>query len=248
VQVAVDSWRTQGSPGCHTTSACARRPEARRAAPRRRGRPCKAVLHVSCIVARRPSTWRRVRSEITRSCRLPNGGDDSDKRTRRRVGSRRHEGTRSGTESRKGTTQEKGKAMFLTAVQRCRCHRLDRDGGAARMFAAALGFSFCSGLPVMVGVSSSPAASVPTPPSHGRPPAAARRWRHSARLVFPGLHSPASLALCSQEKGENPNAGWWETTATPGSPYRVEREGGAPIGGHGATADVAPHQWWPRRL
>jgi hypothetical protein len=29
---------------------------------------------------------------------------------------------------------------------------------------------------------------------------------------------------------------------------RVERAGGAPIGGHGATADVAPHQRWPRHL
>jgi hypothetical protein len=110
----------------------------------------------------------------------------------------------------KETTQGKGKAMVLTAGWRCRHRRLDKDGGAAWMFAAVPGFSFCFTLPALARASPSLAASGPAPPEHGRPPAATCRRRRSAWLLPPRLHSsPASTLLPplwrhSHKKGENP--------------------------------------------
>jgi hypothetical protein len=68
---------------------------------------------------------------------------------------------------------------------------------------------------------SSPAATGPAPLVHRRSPAAACRRRHDARLAPLRLHSPAPLAAALTRERENPNTGWWEATATPGSPYGV---------------------------
>jgi hypothetical protein len=76
---------------------------------------------------------------------------------------------------------------------------------------------------------------------HRRPPAAARWRRRGARLAPPCLHSPASIAVAFIGKGENPNAGWWEATVTPGSPYRSQSRR------CGGREGRRRSYWWPWR-
>jgi hypothetical protein len=103
---------------------------------------------------------------------------------------------------------------------------------------------------------SSPATTGLAPLVRRRSPAAARRRRRDARLDPPRLHSPAPLAAALTRERGKPQHGLVGSDGDLGVSLkslgqggaRVERAGGAPIGGHGATADVAPHQWWLRRL
>jgi hypothetical protein len=142
----------------------------------------------------------------------------------------------------------------LTAGRRCSRRRLGVGGGAASVS-------------VFTAASRSgpaPPRSRMAPPSSGssRPrqsSAATRRRRRGARSssvppssssTLPSLSPIGGAAL---ERGQNPNVGWWDAVATPGPSIESwsrrcrgkEKRGSAPISGHGAAADVEPHQWVP---
>jgi hypothetical protein len=153
---------------------------------------------------------------------------------------------------REGTVQGKGRPRcsqrvggvvvvglaWAVARRRCRCSRRRplRSGssevtnGASLVRLLASPSILSSDAPTRRGARSSP-----TPPL-------------SPTLPF---LSPIGGAVTG--KGQNPNAGWWDAVATLGLSIESwsrrcrgkEGRGGAPIGGHGAAADVEPHQWRP---
>jgi hypothetical protein len=109
----------------------------------------------------------------------------------------------------------------LTSGRRCSRRRLDEEGGASSVFTAASCFLLCPGFPSDAdgsflsrgdwsGSSRSQAFS-----SSGVSAATRRPTRSSP----PPLPCPLAAALTRER--ENPNTGWWEATATPGSPYGV---------------------------
>jgi hypothetical protein len=160
-----------------------------------------------------------------------------------------HSGSKARTQARvqeMGTTQEKGEATVLTAGRRCRCRRLDGDGGAAWTFAVAPGSLLCIGLPASAWVSSSLVASSPAPLDHRRPPAAARRWRRGARLLLPRLHSyPASTLLfprggAHKERGKPQEGSSLREGLDPGLLAPGQSGAGARIGGPGSHWRIFP--------
>jgi hypothetical protein len=134
---------------------------------------------------------------------------------------RRLEGTPTSMESRIRAAQEKGEIEVLTTGRSCSRRRLDRDGGTTWTFVTVLGSSLSFRLLISVWASSPRVAPGPAPP---------RPWSASSSgasvtvpRTAPSFPPPLPFLPCGgvHKNGENPKAGWWEATATPGSPYRV---------------------------